>query len=90
MSREARKKNKEGGRNSFNLNVAEIWKRKSTSNESKGGKYRFDYVQCFQYKGHVHIQRDCPTIMDEGNGNKSKYAFTVNDDNYNDNVLVIS
>ena len=70
--------------------MAEIWKSKLTDKVSKGGKYRFENVQCFQYKGYEYIQWDCPTKVVEANGSKCEYTFFGIDDNYNDIVLVVS
>ncbi|WRX09049.1 zinc finger protein [Theobroma cacao] len=78
MSREARKKSKEGDRDLNGLAlVIEANRRKSTSKGSKGDKSRSNNVQCFKCKGYGHIKRDCPTKRDESNENKGECAFVA-------------
>ncbi|EOX97575.1 Uncharacterized protein TCM_006559 [Theobroma cacao] len=89
MSREARKKSKEGDRDPSGLAlVIEVRKKKSTGKGSKGGKSRSNNVQCFQCKRYGHIKRDCPTKEDESNENKGECAFVAEGDDCD--VLTIS
>ncbi|WRX29262.1 zinc finger protein [Theobroma cacao] len=89
MSREARKKSKEGDRDPNGLAlVIEANRRKSTGKGSKGGKFRSNNVQCFKCKRYGHIKRDCPTKRDESNENKSECAFVAEGDDCD--VLTIS
>ncbi|WRX24614.1 zinc finger protein [Theobroma cacao] len=75
MSREARKKSKEGDGDPNGLAlVIEANRRKSIGKGSKGGKSRSNNVQCFKCKGYGHIKRDCPTKEDESNKNKESEA----------------